>query len=388
MKKSHIIAAVVLSSLFLLTRFFNLAKSPVWEDNFSWLYRLNYYPWLIETNFKGHPEPGRDLAYTGKISYHPGVTVMTLSGLSTRIGKKILTSAIPSYKSCLYNDTLCPYLQQELFIAKLPLIILYAILFYWCLMLVNKHFGLTTQIIFGVFILAEPIFYQTSRDLHLDFLQAILITTSFLLILNKNRVLGGILLGLTVLTRFSSIFFLPGLLIILVIQDKKFYFAWLKTLLAAVLTFVLCYPPMLVAPISTLKYIVEGSGTSSGITTYPAGFLASYVNGFSVYLSQAFNSVNGVSYIWVASFLLSVTYLCIKIRFVPEKHRLYYLILFFGGYLLFLNISDKRFFRYLCPILMAASILIGYVSSVVSQQIIKLFILNSFLRNILSKYSR
>jgi len=172
--------------LFLFTRFINLSKSPVWEDNFSWLYRINYYPWIIETNFKGHPEPGKDLSYAGRISYHPGVTVMTISGLSTRIGKKILSVVIPSYKPCLYNDASCPYLIQELFIAKLPIIILSAILFCWCLKMIYEHFGFISQVVFGLFILFEPIFYQTSRDLHLDFLQAILITTSFLLILDKK----------------------------------------------------------------------------------------------------------------------------------------------------------------------------------------------------------
>ncbi len=124
--------------IYLFSRFYNLNQQPVWEDNFSWLYRLNYYPWILETNFKGHPENGKNLKYAGTLSYHPGVTVMTLSGLTTRIGKKILAKTDPAYTPCTYNDANCKYLSAELFMAKLPLIILGAMLVLMCALLIEK----------------------------------------------------------------------------------------------------------------------------------------------------------------------------------------------------------------------------------------------------------
>jgi len=221
---SKIIILLLLFFVFLFTRFYNLSEAPVWEDNFSWLYRINYYPWIIENNLKGNPEEGKDLSYAGKISYHPGVTLMTFSGFTTRYGKKIISKIDTEYKPCAYNDYECPYLNVELLLAKIPIIFISSIAFFIIIYILSNNISLLSALIFGVIVLFEPIFVTTSRDLHLDFLQSILITLSFVIFIfyskQKELVFSGISFGLATLTRFISVMFVPSFLFIEVIFRK------------------------------------------------------------------------------------------------------------------------------------------------------------------------
>ena len=100
---------------------------------------------------------------------------MTFSGLTTRYGKKILHKMYPDYEPCAYNDHGCFFLKQELFLAKLPIILISALAIFLAIFKCSAKFGQIETMIFGLLVLIEPLFYITSRDLHLDFLQAILL---------------------------------------------------------------------------------------------------------------------------------------------------------------------------------------------------------------------
>lgn len=359
MRLSNRLVCILLSSIFLISRLVNLYYVPAWEDNFSWLYRINYYPWVVESSLKGINEEGKDLAFSGRLSYHPGVTIMTLSGASTRIGKKVLTNLYPDYKPCDYNEAACPFLQEELFIAKLPLILISTLFLYLSLSIISRSQGILPALLFGVIVLSEPLFYTTSRDLHLDFLQAIFVCTSFLyFVLGSTKVdkfISGSALGLAILTRFSSVFFAPAFLLL-----GLFYKHKLKDLANIFLLsagfFVLMYPAMWVNPIGTIKYIVSGSldSTSSHIKV---GADANYIEGFGVYLKDFFIYVSPY---WFALFVSSLVLLSVR-KVTASKPLVIHTLLFFTLFFLFLNISDKRFFRYLTPILMGYSVVISYV---------------------------
>src|SRR3989338_11234454 len=107
MRNYKIILAAFVVVVFFITRLTNLNSVPPFEDNFSWLYRINYYPWIVSTNLKGGYIEGKDLAYAGTISYHPGVTIMTFSGISTKIGKTLIRKYDPLYEDCPYLDSQC-----------------------------------------------------------------------------------------------------------------------------------------------------------------------------------------------------------------------------------------------------------------------------------------
>lgn len=152
------------------------------------------------------------------------------------------------------------------------------------------------------------------------------------------------------------------------ISTKEYGVHILRFILVAIITFVICYPPMWKAPISTLEYIIESSSSSSTEVAAQGNFPASYFNGFSVYAAQALNKINGVSFLWVITLAVSFLYVVLQFKTIHFKHKLLYILIFFGTYLLFLNISDKRFFRYLTPVLMGITIFLG---SVVSDMVYK-----------------
>ena len=489
----RVLSIIVIFILFLVTRFSNLRASPVWEDNMSWLYRINYYAWLIETNFKGHPEPGKDLKYIGRISYHPGVTVMTASGISFRIGKNLAPLLLPQYTQCTFNDYACPYIQYELFWAKLPLILIGAVLVTLCLNLIFKIFDLVTGILFGCLILFEPMCYIASRDLHLDFTHSILILTSLLFFLNFKKTssektdhtvtvqpkittlslilhrillsknlsfyMSAIFFGLALLTRITSLLFLPAYLIIWILNDflNHHYLAqqshtqisceaprislrsgqgflqfpaycyallhrplrwqlhpWVslcvtrgldallvfafskkklgncKTIrealciqvqnltlylhilwnfliycLIAIIIFIAVYPPMWVAPIETTEYIISNAygSTRPQQKTYnkvtPLQLSSNYFNGFAIYFNEAINNLSPLYLL-----LLTISILIIVTGLTVKKIRLsayfYYIYIFYLIYFCLLNISDKRFGRYLLPIILGIGVTLAH----------------------------
>lgn len=372
-------------ALFISTRFLNLNKVEAWEDNFSWLYRINYYPWILESNFKGIAEKDKDLKYAGTISYHPGVTIMTISGLSTRYGKKIISKIDSNYVPCTYNDSECKYLQTELILAKAPLIILTSVLFAYMLWQLYDYHNkdirnngfIIAPLVFGLIIVLEPLFYNTSRDLHLDFLQSSFITVAFITLLKKeDYILAGIMYGLATLTRFASVLFIPGIIALIIynfLGNYKSYRILIRNLviffLTASIVFISLYPPMWVAPISTIKYLIEGSLDST--TSHNAALgEQNYVSGLVGFFTR---HDFDLSITWISMFIGALIYNITRMRknkyFKKEYIKIF---IFFIGYWALLNFSEKKFFRYLTPIIMGLSIYVGFVwEEIVNKIIVK-----------------
>jgi hypothetical protein len=381
-KKLNILLILIITAVFLFTRFYNLSKAPIWEDNYSWLYRINHYPWILELNLKGLNEEDRDMEYLGKISYHPGVTLMTFSGLSTRYGKKIVKFLNPNYVPCGYFEG-CQHLQLELFLAKIPLILLSSIALFIILKLISKKFDWITIAIFGLIVVFEPILLNTSRDLHLDFFQSILIMVAFVIFTYKdslkNHIYSGLVFGLAALTRFASVVFLPSFLLIGTMRRKLIIKDVLGFFLSAAFVFVLMYPAMWFHPVKTVEHIIEGSVDSSSDTIDIAeGNKLTYFEGLSEYLHKA---NNGLSTVWKILFVTSIGFFVYK-AFKGQSFELFRIIFFFGLYFAFINFSDKRYFRYLTPIITGFSLFIGLAWS----EIIKIMAKN--ITRIVSDISR
>jgi 4-amino-4-deoxy-L-arabinose transferase-like glycosyltransferase len=335
---------------------------------------MNYYPWVLETTFKRTNEPEKGLKHAGEITYHPGVTLMTLSGISSRIGKKILTSSIPNYTPCGYKDMACPYLKTEIKIAKIPLILAFSIGFYLMLYLISGKFNLLTAIVFGSFVIYEPFLFLTSRDLHLDYLQTTFIVLSVLFFYKaknyKYIVLSGFSLGLAILTRFPSVFFIPGMLLLMQYSKtglKKFF-----TLVSiAIITFVLLYPPMWKYPLNTIRFIVGGSSESTqshNLGKLQENKIKEYTTGIVLYTREV---LAHMSPIWTLSMLIAV----ISVFYLPIDRRtkkdIGTFALVFLIYFLLLNLSDKKFFRYTTPSIVGLTIPMSYIMSSVFTIIMK-----------------
>lgn len=358
-RKNKTFLMLTITAVFLFTRFYNLNKARIWEDNYSWLYRINHYPWILELNLKGLNKPDRDMEYLGKISYHPGVTLMSFSGISTRYGKKVVKLFDPNYVQCGYFEG-CQYLHLELFLAKLPLILISSVAFFIILKIISEKYDWISMVIFGLIVISEPILFTTSRDLHLDFIQSILIMLTFALFISKNtwknHLFSGIAFGLTALTRFASIVFLPSFLLIDIKRGKSFLKNFLGFLTSATFVFFLMYPAMWFHPIKTVEYILEGSVESSSDTIDIAkGNQLTYLGGVLEYLNK---SNEGLSTVWKILFIISVGSLIYK-TIKGESYELLQIIIFFGLYFLFINFSGKRYFRYLTPMITGFSLFIA-----------------------------
>jgi len=371
-----VIIFIFISFLFLTSRLNNLINAPIWEDNFSWHYRINYYPWILETNFKGTNEINKDFKYAGQISYHPGVTLMSISGISNRIGKKILVNSDSNYVACGFKDLGCKYFKTEVLISKIPLIFLFSISLFVILYLINNKFNFGTSVIFGSFVLFEPFLYTTSRDLHLDYLQINFIFLSILYLYKskntKSTILSGIFLGLAVLTRFPSIFILPGIFLMLKFSEnhiKNFVKRVLFLILTASTTFVILYPPMWFYPVATINYIVKNSmiSTKSHNDIQTEGdFLINYINGLVTYAQDIFTYMSPY---WYLGILLGICALVFYENNYLSKKNLGIFILVFLIYHLLLNFSDKKFFRYTVPLIFGLTTVGSYGLSILHAKI-------------------
>lgn len=363
--KKRVILVGLFVLLFFFTRLSNLNQFPPFEDNFSWLYRINYYPWIITANLKGQYIEGKDLSYAGTISYHPGVTIMTFSGISNKIAKKFKFAVDKNYVECGYLDYSCPYLDYELFWSKFPLVIISGLLFGYTLLLFLKIAGSIAPIIWALIILFEPTSVYLSKDLHLDFIFLMFTISAFLSlvvsIFEKNsRYLytSGVLFGFALLTRFIGIIFFPFILYTFLV-NYKFNYAILrafKFFVITAVTFILVYPPMWVAPMQTVSFMIN---SSRGLTDDLAGlvpFHIRYINGLVYYYNQIMGSFS-LMFIFV---LLNGLILFFIFGSNYIKRFLLPIFYLFIWYLLVINISDKRYLRYLLPSFFGISMLSSY----------------------------
>ena len=353
-KHSLLILALTFTITFSTIRLTNLNNIPVYADTFSWLYRINYYPWIVSENLQNGPVNGKNLKYAGTISYHPGVTLMTFSGISTKIGKKILRNTDPDYEDCAYEDYTCKYLNTELFIAKLPLIIINAILLGLTIYILSKIFGVSKLYFFIIVVFWESEFIRASKDLHLDFIFSSFLLASISLLLygvinNKNRYIfiSGIAMGFVILTRFVGIIFLPIIFLALYFLNKKTLIKRFAIFtFSCSLTFILIYPPMWVSPIDTIKYIINSSIEISDNMNEIYPFHVRYSNGILWY----FNALK-TTFSYVLLTLLP-TGIIASLFFSKNRKIIYTMLFIFISYILFINLADKKYIRYLIPALL------------------------------------
>lgn len=149
-------------------------------------------------------------------SYHPGITLMWISGPPLHLYSRYLRNngEVPySYKTYLKLD----------YVAKLSVVSFTLVVFLYAQYLLYKTLGLKIAIIFSVLFILEPFVVGQRRLYHLDYLMTLLGLLSFALALNwrKNKqhflitLQISLFLVLSILTKSTGILMAPVLLIVM-----------------------------------------------------------------------------------------------------------------------------------------------------------------------------
>jgi len=245
--------SIFIAAVFLLTRVPLLGWDIVNVDAPAWNYRATqFYAYLKNFNF----------AETYR-SYHPGVTLMWLSGFGIELFNQIY-KFFNGVRAPYYNYNTFPWLH---FSQKLPLVFASLLLLLSIYKLLKNLVDARFSFIFVLFLILEPFFVANTRVLHLDALMTLFMLVSVLFILNyflaaKPRrflVWAGICASFAVLTKVSAFIILPFDMLLMF----SFRFFKPKKIISAVKPFVYDLTILLVAfltafiifPISVLAFI-------------------------------------------------------------------------------------------------------------------------------------
>jgi len=251
--------------IFLIPRIISLGFDMANVDSQYWYPRIHNFPHKFLT------QQYQDTYQ----KYHPGVTLMILSGFATTLFETVFEFVF-GY-SPRYIPTIFPYLH---FTAKFPLVFVISVLATYSTYLIRRiSNNKTLAYIFAVLLSLEPYFLGVSRYLHLTALATMFAFTSVIAlvyyILNYRKakyslIISAILLGLGILTKidvlitgaFNALLFAGGLFLTLkntqsiknilvhIFKYGLLYFA------IVIITFYLFFPSMWVAPYWTIKEII------------------------------------------------------------------------------------------------------------------------------------
>ncbi len=365
---------VLLVVVTLLPRLWFLGADILGEDNYSWLYRGQKFVSVLDE---------RDFAGTF-IKYHPGVTVMWLSGLGIKVFRTVYGLLNGNYNVCQFGQYPCEAFSWLYFSAKMPLVAVFTgcVVFSFFLLtkLLNRELAFLSMLIFSL----EPFVIGHSRELHLD---ALLTIFSWLAVLNllvfireEKRdwkfylwlVVSAVFAGFALLTKVTALFLVPYVALVLftqvirsssnrnnrqrrragplarvplwgkqLINYTAFFSVWV---FIALLTFTILFPSMWVRPLDTVQKIYTGITYSASGDT--AGAALFNIRPF-YYLGTLLRRVNP------AALLLSVLGLFTFLFAKKESNYFRYPILlaiFVFWFLVFMAIPNKKFDRYALPL--------------------------------------
>lgn len=314
--------------------------------------------------------------------YHPGVTLMWLT-TATEWGIKLYDRALhKEFKTLENTDGYLVIDGASKIVLILVLFILLLVQFRYIRLLYDKNVA-----VFYVFVSAiEPYFIGINRWYHLTALEVSLSFCAFLALVlwsvsgKKSYIFkSGIFFGLALLTKFSSVFLLPVLIVLYLFtvykkpaKDKTFYPKLALTFaLTSAITFFILFPAMWVEPFSVLRNMSDAA-KSSGAGDYK-----------SVVYAEAHPYL---FYLVILLFkLLPITVLLLLIgifKAFRSKDKLALLLVFYiFSQLFLLSISEQKIERYILLLLPAVFLLIAVTFSRFSkgmQKLTALIILVSF----------
>lgn len=347
--------------LYFIPRVIGLGNDMTNIDSQYWYPRIDRFTKnLIKGDFKGTYQ-----------QYHPGTTLMWLSGTSSFLFEKAFVMK--------YQFSPNKYPQQFPkwdFASRLPLILIISILGVITYQYLKKIVDERYAIIFSILLSLEPFFLGISRYLHLTALSTMFGFVSFLSLFfyskkygsNKHLLIAGIMLGLAIATKISLLIIMPALISILlptkleIKHIKKFFASTFFLVIISFITFVIVSPYMWIAPIwGIMKIYKEGvvdTGFGGGVPD------AIFDNKYTFYLETAFLRTSSISIIFfvVGIYLFFKNY---KTNTQPNRFLLLSLILFITYYLgltIPSKLKDRYYVELMPSLLLFSAYGIYYVS--------------------------
>lgn len=195
--------------------------------------------------------------------YHPGVTLMALTGPVLYLTGNYLESLGMSRAYGPENFLIYDY------VAKFTVVLVGAVLAFVILLFLRNILNTKAWVMFALLYALEPFFIGQSRLYHLDFLMTSLLFISFLLAYKyvyekkslKILVLSALFFALSILTKQTALSFLPVFFLVFV-ENREGFLKGAKVfgvqVLLTVFFIFLLFPALWVNPQKTLKATFEG----------------------------------------------------------------------------------------------------------------------------------
>ena len=352
---------ILLFLIFLIPRLVGLGYDVYGIDAGRWDFRSDEF---IKYFLRG------DFLKTNQ-KYHPGVTLMWLSGLSKKLFYTLFKLKT-GYSPVLYPGTVYPeWFFIKNFIAKFPVVTVISFLISYSLYLLHKmNINKKYLLFFAVFLSLEPFFLGISRFYHLSGMEASFSFVGYITILyyyfskrTRYLYLSGVFLGFGLLTKTSVAIVLPFLGLTMFYLELKenlnskkllnslfraFYlsiFRFLIVLFVSFLTFFLFFPAMWVRPFWVVQDIIN-SGVKDTAFGDKRGF--SFTKSpYLYYYEMLFIRSTGLI---IISFVASL-FLVFKEKSKPLKELLFLLLLYVIYYNFVMSFPSKLKDRYITNVL-------------------------------------
>lgn len=351
---------LIISIIFLVLRNINLGYDHTNNDSVRWHNRTDSFL-----------EALKDFQFEETFQrYHPGVTLMWLGSVPRQIFYTIQYSFFDQ-KLNIYSYDNFPYTN---FLSMLSVILAIFAVISIQVHLIGKLWGTNTSLIYFFLISVEPYFVGINRWFHLTSLEVVLgfaAVLSILVFLNtrikKYFFVSAIFLGLSVLTKVTSLILFPIIFIVLVLYWKQtrefevfpFYF------LVYLLTIFILFPALWVRPFEVSRDIFDSIFNAVGqdIRVYQ---LSPFLNNFFYFVVIPYK----LSEITLVLVVLSIYGL--RNKFKNINNLIVGLVFIF--YLVFLSLSDQKIDRYSLVFFSPLILYIAIFLASIRKKIIKIII--------------
>lgn len=346
---SRVLPLILLVVVFFAIHVPKLGTEEINPDAVNWHWRSEQFIDALKS---------KDFMRTYQI-YHPGVTLMIITGAPVELTKRIITPRLEYSRTSyeLFN-----------FIAKYSLNVVLLMLIMLAVFELSTIYGFKIAYLTGAFLTLEPFFVGNFRMLHMDALLTMLIFTALLsLYLAVKRqswvygVIASILIGLACWTKIvalMAVLYALGFIVLMFtvkkLTVKKTLMFGFSIILGVVAVGLLIFPAMWVNPSKVVKKMYNDSRTvvESGHEEVFMGQITQDPGPLYYPISLAYKLsplTLGLFAMGLVLLLRSVVLYRVKIL-KTDKMLLVYLLGFFIVYFTAIELSQKKIDRYLLPL--------------------------------------
>lgn len=363
-----VLLLVLFVAVFFGTRFPRISDDTINPDGVNWHYRSQQFVVGLKSG---------DFSKTYQ-HYHPGVTLMWLTGIPIEITKKLLNE--PFYD--IYN------FQTFDTVAKFSLVYAQSVLTVVLIFLLSKVIGFNKSFIVTSLFTFEPFFLGNSRLYHMDVLQSLLTMIGLVLFyLSLNKKIHGwwlvgsaFILALATLTKTISISAAVYCLLSIgvyfvfnrnILKVSEFVKKIMLFIAVFLLTTVAFFPALWMAPFTTIEDIFSESrriGLKNGHAQIVLGEFTEEAG------PQFYPLVIAVKFtpILILGTLVGLAFALQRLKkrslSDPLLKLALFLAVYYFGYLFVMSIPSKKIDRYMLPMFPFFAVLAVYGYSIIFEK--------------------